>query len=83
MGHQVFGIMDTLRIAICEDSQHAADNGFVYPKDVVTHLEIVAVVVVKDGTIGGKPTVDFLLEDQDGRQYVVMLSGALVKGIPC
>ena len=31
----------------------------------------------------GKPTVDFLLEDDTGQRFVFMVTGALLKSIPC
>ena len=40
-------------------------------------------VVVRKGTVGGNSTVDLVLKDESGQKFVVMLTGALVKSIPC
>jgi hypothetical protein len=37
------------------------------------------VIVVKRGTVSSKPTVDFQFQDQQGAEYVAMLTGELVK----
>lgn len=83
MSAQGFGIMDTLKCLVFENGEHATAHGFHYAGNpAVTPVEIVSVVVVRDGTVAGKPTVDLLMEDQDGRQYVVMLTAKLLGGIP-
>ena len=46
-------------------------------------IKISQAVVVRNGTEAGRPTVDFVLTDETGQKYVVMLTGALVKAIPC
>jgi len=40
------------------------------------------VVVVKHGTQAGLPTVDILMKDEAGNQYVVMLTAALLRSLP-
>lgn len=38
-------------------------------------------VIVKKGMESGKSTVDFQFQDQEGNQFVAMLTGALVLGL--
>ena len=83
MGKQGFGIVDQLQIAICENPEQAAAAGFTYPADAVKMVEVIRVVVIKQGTVNGNSTVDFLMEDEDGQHYLVMMTGNLIKGIPC
>jgi hypothetical protein len=35
--------------------------------------------IVKNGTIEGRPTVDLILEDENGQKYVAMITGRLIK----
>ena len=74
-----------LSIAVCDDAADAIDKGFNYAAygDEYKPIEITKAVVVRNGTESGKPSVDFILTDQAGQKYVVMLTGALIKSIPC
>lgn len=60
------------------DSPSDAPN---YNRDTldIRACEITTVIVVKKGTVSGKPTVDFQITAQDGSEFVAMLTGALVK----
>lgn len=40
-------------------------------------------MVVRNGTTAGNATVDFLLEDDSGQRFVLMVTGNLLKMIPC
>lgn len=40
---------------------------------------ITKAVIVLGGTVQGQATVDFQIRDQDGAEFVAMLTGALVK----
>ena len=80
---QPFGVNNCLDLVICSNSEDASNKGFVYDKRVFTSLEINKVVVVQKGTREGNPTVDFQLFDDDGRQYVTMVTGNLIRAIPC
>lgn len=77
-----FGIMQHLNIHICQNGQDAIDKGHIY-HDGVKAVEIDKVVVVREGTEGGNSTVDLVLKDQQGNTFVVMVTGNLLKSIPC
>lgn len=78
----MFGINSSLAINVCEDAADAIAKGHVYGEDVIP-VEIVRAVVVRNGTVEGKPTVDLVMKDQAGNTYVVGITGALLKMIPC
>jgi hypothetical protein len=73
-----------MKVTVFKDGQDAAANGYNYnvftPK--VRPVELKEVVVVSEGTNSGKPTVDFLVEDEAGNRYVFMVTAALLKTIP-
>lgn len=76
----------SLDIAICEDAEDAIKQGFNYaarPAGSVKPIEIKKVVVVRNGTQQGNSSVDFVLQDEDGQQFVFMVTGRLLKSIPC
>jgi len=79
------GPQNHLSIVVCQDADDAIAQGYDYASkgDEYKPIEISKAVVVRKGTQSGKPTVDFVLTDQAGQKYVVMLTGALVKSIPC
>lgn len=77
-----FGCMQHLKVTICKDADEAVKNGFVY-RAPIKAVEIDNVVVVLNGTEGKNFTVDLLLKDEEGNQFVVMLTGNLLKSIPC
>jgi hypothetical protein len=73
-----------LKITICKDASDAIRQGFNYREPVFKSMQIEQVVVVQDGTETNKPTVDLIMVDPaTGQKYVAMLTGALVKMIPC
>ena len=72
-----------LDITICDDAQEAINQGFNWGDMNVAPIEIKQVIVVRNGTQAGRPTVDFVLEDQTGKRFVFMVTGALLKSIPC
>lgn len=77
-----FGMMQHLNIHICENAEDAIQKGHVY-REGVKAVEIDKVVVVRKGTEGGNSTVDLVLKDREGNTFVVMLTGNLLKSIPC
>ena len=79
---RTFGMMQHLNIHICEDAEDAIQKGHVY-REGVRAVEIVKVVVVRKGTESGNSTVDLVLKDREGKTFVVMLTGNLLKSIPC
>lgn len=79
----MFGIMNALTLIVCEDADEAIAKGFDYNTRNTKPVEITEVVVVNKGTEEGNPTVDFVMRDQEGNEYVVMVTGRLIKMIPC
>lgn len=77
-------IHNSLNITVCKDAADAIRQGFLYRDPVYRSMRIERVVIVQGGTESGKSTVDLILEDPlTGQKYVAMLTGALVKSIPC
>lgn len=73
-----------LDITICTDAADAVAQGFDWAKDpTVKPIEVKQVVVVRNGTEAGNGTADFVLEDENGQRYVFMITGRLLKSIPC
>ena len=77
-----FGIMQHLNLHICEDADDAIAKGHIY-REGIKPIEIDKVVVVRSGTEAGNSTVDLVLKDQEGNTFVVMVTGNLLKSIPC
>lgn len=77
-----FGMIQHLNIHICQNAQEAIDKGHIY-REGVKAVEIDKVVVVREGTESGNSTVDLVLKDQQGNTFVVMVTGNLLKSIPC
>jgi hypothetical protein len=81
-------IHNHLDVFICKDAADASAQGFNYnasssPASAIKPIQVSKVVVVRNGTVEGNPTVDFLLVDESGQQYVFMVTGRLLKSIPC
>lgn len=73
-----------LSVTVCQDGDDAIAKGFNYSADAaIKPIEVKQVVVVRNGTTSGKSTVDFVLEDESGQKFVFMVTGALLKTIPC
>lgn len=79
----MFGVMNHLDIQVCQDAEQASEMGFNYSSEEYTAVEIQTVVVVREGTEGGNHTVDIILHDAHGNKYVCMVTGNLIKSIPC
>ena len=77
----MFGVMQHLKVIMCPNPEEAAAGGHTYDK-TFTPLEIDRVVVVQKGTESGGSTVDIVLKDKQGKQYVVFVTGRLMKSIP-
>lgn len=77
-------IHDHLTITICKDASDAIRQGFNYREPVYKSMRIERVVVVQNGTQEGRPTVDLVMEDPvTGQKYVALITGRLLKSIPC
>lgn len=57
-------------------------KGFQYGAEFIP-VVIDTVVVVGNGTELGNSTVDLILTDADGQKYVALITGQLLKAIPC
>jgi hypothetical protein len=70
---------NVLSIQVVETPQEAPN----YNRDAidVRGATISQVIIVKRGTVEGNPTVDFQFTDQQGAQYVAMLTGRLVQSL--
>ncbi len=76
----------SLDIEVCRDAADAIDRGYNYSSNggrEAKPLRVKKVVVVNYGTEAGLPTVDFLMEDEDGKAYIFFVTGRLLKSIPC
>lgn len=80
---EIFGVQHSLTTTICADADDAIANGFNYSLPEYKACEVKQVVVVKHGTTSGASTVDLIIADETGQKYVVMLTGNLLKSIPC
>lgn len=79
----MFGVMTYLDVTVCDSIDDAIEKGYIYKPEEYSPIEITKVVVVNKATQGGNTTVDFIMEDKDGKKYVMMLTGNLIKSIPC
>lgn len=80
----MFGVMQHLRVRVFDNAEAALAAGYSkIGKYVDTKpVEITQVVVVRNGTQGGNSTADLVMQDQEGNQYVVMVTGNLLKSLP-
>jgi hypothetical protein len=78
----MFGMMQHLEVVVCQNAEEATQKGYVY-HDGIKPVEIEKVVVVREGTQAGNATVDLILKDEQGNKFVVMVTGNLLKSIPC
>lgn len=78
----ITGFQQHLSVTVVEDSHDATRQGFFYSPPIYLPIQIEKVVVVKNGTEEGKPTVDLILEDEKGQKYVCMVTAALLKMLP-
>lgn len=78
-------VHNDLSIVICADAADAIAKGYSWPTAVppVKPIRVQKVIVVRNGTVEGNPTVDFLLEDETGQRFVFLVTGKLLKMIPC
>ena len=74
-----------LHIEVCADAADAIASGYDWKAatPAVKPIEVQKVVVVRNGTQAGNATIDFLLEDETGQRFVFMVTGNLLKSIPC
>lgn len=70
--------MNQLNLHICSSVEDAASK-FNYKDGTYTGLGLQAVVVVPNGTTGGKSTMDLQLVGEDGKKYVALVTTALIR----
>lgn len=80
----VNAVHTSLDVTICADADDAKAQGFDYAAvGGFKPIEVEKVVVVRNGTQGGNASVDFVLKDDSGQRFVFMVTGRLLKSIPC
>lgn len=52
-----------------------------YTKPNTTAANLERAVIVGRGTVGGNATVDLVFRDPDGKQFVAMITGRLLRGV--
>ena len=70
--------MNTLQLVICESPEDAAARGHAY-RAPTQGLTLKSAVLIKKGTKEGNPTVDLVFKGDDGKEYVAMTTGTLLK----
>lgn len=78
----MFGVNQHLNLIVFENAAEAAQNGFDYRNKEIKPVEISRVVIISKGTKNGNSTVDLILRDQQGNEYVTMVTGNLIKSLP-
>lgn len=74
-----YGLQKDIPVSICKDARDAAMRGFDYAAgEDYKPIRITQAVVVQDGTVTNQPTVDFILQDESGQKFVVMMTGNLL-----
>lgn len=78
------GIHNSLSVVVCDDTAEAIRRGYNYAQNTPQPkpIRVKKVVVVREGTVYGNSTVDFLLEDENGQEFVFMVTGRLLRSIP-
>lgn len=61
MTDEVSGITTNLSVAICSSPTEATRQGFFYRRPVYKPVLIEKAVIVKNGTVSGKDTVDLIM----------------------
>lgn len=79
----MFGVQQHLKVVVCGNADEAVEKGYDYKGKGIKAIEIAEVVVVQKGTVLGNSTVDLIMVDEYGTKFVVMLTGNLIKSIPC
>lgn len=78
--------MQSLNIVICKDAQDAIDKGYDYAHrsevEQPVPLVLEKAVVVRKGMQSGASSVDLILRDVDGREYVALVPSRLLASIP-
>jgi len=70
---------NTLQIKICESAKEAPNWVEDYPDTVP--LDLTKAIIVRKGMESGNDTVDLVLTDSEGKQYVTMITARLLKTV--
>jgi len=72
-----------INMHVFKDADEATDYGFNYNEWDTRPNTIVATdaVIVRNGTVQGRPTIDLISVDAQGNKHVVMLTGRLLHAI--
>lgn len=70
-----------IKVTVCQDTHDTIRQGFFYRPPIYRPLNINEAVVNLKGTQAGKPTVDFILEDEKGQKYVIILTSTILAAI--
>ena len=73
-------VVDSTKVIICPSPEQATLEGHVYHTGY-TGLDIARVVIVNNGMVSGRPTVDVVMTDSAGNNYVFMITAALLQSI--
>ena len=73
-------ITNSIDVIVCRDADHATELGHIYtPPKKFTSVRIIRAVVIQNGMVSGKPSVDLVMRDASGNEYVAMLGAELLK----
>jgi propanediol dehydratase large subunit len=72
-----------INILVFPDADEATNHGFNYNEWDTPPAKVTAIkaVIVKTGTQAGRPTIDFICEDEKGNKSVFMITARLLEMI--
>lgn len=73
---------DSVVVALCKDAEDACRQGYDYKGTKKIPVQLDKIVVVQNGTVGGHSTLDLLLSDEDGNEYVALTKGSFFRTLP-
>lgn len=82
MPDKINPVSQALTVKVCESVGEAAARGYVCREPAFKPVQLEHVVLVRNGTLEGKATVDFVMKDAQGQRYVFMMTRALLDTIP-
>lgn len=77
-------LTQALKVTVFETPDEAISKGYNYRADrpEMKPIELQEVVVVRNGTVAGNASVDFIVKDDEGQEYVFMVTRKLLASIP-
>lgn len=73
--------MQAITMKIFRSPEEATEAGYVYREPKYKPVEITTAVIVGNGTVSGKPTVDLILKGPDGQEYVAIVTAQLFESV--